>query len=187
MAQMMEEEAWKNLSRNFGFTIQMLEKYQDKLDWNEVSENTTIVWTMDILEKFKKRISWKAFSEYCDENILTPEIVERFKEYFDWHALSSKSDLPMFIYDKYSDLLDWKEIINTYDRRERLNRAFLRSTGIISRHQHSKIPDYGKISLMKSDLILRTGSEMENKKCHFLAKVLFYCLNLAVERTFFAA
>ena len=124
MAQMMEEEAWKNLSRNFGFTIQMLEKYQDKLDWKEVSENTTIVWTMDILEKFKKRISWKAFSEYCDESVLTPEIIERFKEHFDWHALSSKSDLPMFIYDKYSDLLDWKKIINTYDRRERLNRAF---------------------------------------------------------------
>ena len=124
MAQMMEEEAWKNLSRNFGFTIQMLEKYQDKLDWKEVSENTTIVWTMDILEKFKKRISWKAFSEYCDESILTPEILGHFKEYFDWHALSSKSDLPMFIYDKYSDLLDWKKIINTYDRRERLNRAF---------------------------------------------------------------
>ena len=107
MAQMMEEEAWKNLSRNFGFTIQMLEKYQDNLDWKEVSENTTIVWTMDILEKFKKRISWKAFSEYCDESILTPEILGHFKEYFDWHALSSKSDLPMFIYDKYSDLLDW--------------------------------------------------------------------------------
>ena len=65
MAQMMEEEAWKRLSGSFGFTLQMLEKYQDKLDWNEVSENTTIVWTMDILEKFKKRISWKAFSEYC--------------------------------------------------------------------------------------------------------------------------
>lgn len=124
MAQMMEEEAWKRLSGSFGFTLQMLEKYQDKLDWNEVSENTTIVWTMDILEKFKKRISWKAFSEYCDESVLTPDIIERFKEHFDWHALSSKSDLPMFIYDKYSDLLDWKEIINTYDRSERLNRAF---------------------------------------------------------------
>ena len=79
---------------------------------------------MDILEKFKKRISWKAFSEYCDESVLTPDIIERFKEHFDWHALSSKSDLPMFIYDKYSDLLDRKKIINTYDRHERLNRTF---------------------------------------------------------------
>ena len=29
MAQMMEEEAWKRLSGSFGFTLQMLEKYQD--------------------------------------------------------------------------------------------------------------------------------------------------------------
>lgn len=35
MAQMMEEEAWKRLSGSFGFTLQMLEKYQDKLDWKE--------------------------------------------------------------------------------------------------------------------------------------------------------
>ena len=80
MAQMMEEEAWKDLSGSFGFTLQMLEKYQDRLDWNRVSTNTTIVWTIDILEKFKKRIVWREFSEYCNEDILTPEIVERFKE-----------------------------------------------------------------------------------------------------------
>ena len=43
MAQMMEEEAWKDLSGSFGFTLQMLEKYQDRLDWEEVSENTNIV------------------------------------------------------------------------------------------------------------------------------------------------
>ena len=43
MAQMMEEEAWSSLSGDFGFTLQMLEKYQDRLDWNEISENTNIV------------------------------------------------------------------------------------------------------------------------------------------------
>mgnify|MGYP003318175880 CR=1 FL=1 len=47
MAQMMEEEAWKALSGSFGFTLQMLEKYQDRLDWKKVSLNTTIVWSID--------------------------------------------------------------------------------------------------------------------------------------------
>ena len=124
MAQMMEEEAWKALSESFGFTLQMLEKYQDRLDWKKVSSNTTIVWTIDILEKFRKRIVWREFSESCDENILIPEIVERFKEYLDWHVLSSRNELPMFIYDKYADLIDWKEAINSYDYHNRLNRAF---------------------------------------------------------------
>ena len=126
MAQMMEEEAWKDLSGSFGFTLQMLEKYQDRLDWNRVSTNTTIVWTIDILEKFKKRIVWREFSEYCNEDILTPEIVERFKEYFDWHELSARSELPMFMYDKYADMIDWKEAINSFDYQDRLNRAFFK-------------------------------------------------------------
>ena len=124
MAHMMEEEAWKDLSGSFGFTLQMLEKYQDRLDWKKVSRNSTIVWTIDILEKFKKRIVWREFSESCDVDILTPEIVERFKEYFDWHELSSKGELPTFIYDKYADMIDWKEAINSYDYHNRLNRAF---------------------------------------------------------------
>lgn len=124
MAQMMEEEAWKDLSRNFGFTLQMLEKYLDRLDWNEVSGNTSIVWTVGILEKFKKRIVWTVFSENCDEKVLTPEIVERFKDYFDWRELSKNSETPMFVFEKYPDLIDWKEAINTYDRYDRLNRTF---------------------------------------------------------------
>ena len=37
MAQMMYEEAWKDLSGSFGFTLQMLKKYQDRLDWKKVS------------------------------------------------------------------------------------------------------------------------------------------------------
>lgn len=124
MAQMMEEEAWKDLSGSFGFTLQMLEKYQDRLDWNKVSGNTTIVWTIDILEKFKKRIVWREFSSSCDVDILTPEIVEHFKEYFDWHELSPRSELPTFIYDKYADMIDWKEVIDSYDYHDKLNRAF---------------------------------------------------------------
>lgn len=82
------------------------------------------MWTIDILEKFKKRIVWREFSESCDVDILTPEIVERFKEYFDLHELSSRGELPTYIYDKYADVIDWKEAINSYDYHNRLNRAF---------------------------------------------------------------
>lgn len=65
MAQMMEEEAWKDLSRNFGFTLQMLEKYQDRLDWKEAIDN---YHNRDILdraffEKFKEYIPASAFKD----------------------------------------------------------------------------------------------------------------------------
>ena len=124
MAQMMEEEAWKELSGNFGFTLQMLEKYQDRLDWDEISENINITWTADILEKFKKRINWTGFSGRCDESVLTLEIVERFKDYFDWKELSGNRFLPIFIIDKYPDRIDWKEMIRCYQHDEILTRAF---------------------------------------------------------------
>ena len=124
MAQMMEEEAWKGLSGSFGFTLQMLEKYQDRLDWEEVSENTNIVWTMDILEKFKRRINWTEFTRRCDEDVLTPEIIDRFKDYFDWKELSKKSSLTIAIAEKYPDLIDWKEIICCYYNDDILTRDF---------------------------------------------------------------
>lgn len=125
MAQMMEEEAWVSLSGDFGFTLQMLEKYQDRLDWNEISENTNIVWTVEILDKFKRRINWESFSGRCDKSVLTLEIVERFKDYFDWRALSRNADLPMWIVEKYPEKIEWKELINSYRYDEKLNKAFL--------------------------------------------------------------
>lgn len=125
MAQMMEEEAWKDLSGSFGFTLQMLEKYQDRLDWEEISGNTEIVWTVDMLDKFKKRINWTEFSRRCDESLLTVEIVERFKDYFDWKELSGHSYIPLSIVDRFPDLIDWKEFIRGYQHDEILTRAFI--------------------------------------------------------------
>ena len=111
MLEVMKEEAWKDISRHFGFTLQMLEKYQNQLDWDEISGNVQIVWTVEMLDKFKKRINWTELSELCDESLLTLEIVERFKDYFDWKALSRNSSLPISIVEEYPNLIDWKEII----------------------------------------------------------------------------
>ena len=40
VAQMMDTEAWGNISGYFPFSEAQLEKYTDKLDWKEVSDNT---------------------------------------------------------------------------------------------------------------------------------------------------
>ena len=124
MAQMMEEQAWKDLSGSFGFTLQMLEKHQDRLDWDEISGNTDIVWTVDMLEKFKKRINWTEFSGSCNESLLTVEIVERFKDYFDWKELSGHCNIPLSIIDRFPDRIDWKELLRSYHHDEILTRAF---------------------------------------------------------------
>ena len=74
------EEAWKELSSNFSWTEAMLEKYQDKVNWDEISENRNIRWTLPMIQKFQKKINWDRFSEYADENVLTEPIIEAFKD-----------------------------------------------------------------------------------------------------------
>ena len=86
------EEAWKELSSNFSWTEAMLEKYQDKVNWDEISENRNIRWTLPMIQKFQKKINWDRFSEYADENVLTEPIIlfPNFRTQTSGPALSSR-------------------------------------------------------------------------------------------------
>ena len=114
MQQIAEEQAWKELSGDFCWTETLLEKYQDKLDWMEVSENRNTQWTIPMVQKFKNRIDWKTFSRYADEKFLTEETLEVFKDKWDWNELSDNSSVLLTeeLLDKFIDKWDWKEIIS---------------------------------------------------------------------------
>jgi len=45
LAAIIEEAAWKAISRKEEWTV--LEKYQDKVDWEEISSNSDVMWTVD--------------------------------------------------------------------------------------------------------------------------------------------
>ena len=116
MQKIMNEEVWKELSKDFNWSEALLEKYQDKVDWNEISENSNIRWTVPMIQKFKSRINWESISENIDEKIMTESILETFKDKWNWHKLSSNERLPLSydLLDKYADLWDWEEIIDRY-------------------------------------------------------------------------
>ena len=119
MQKIMNEEAWKELSGDFNWSETLLEKYQDKVDWNEISHNRYIRWTIPMIQKFKNRINWDTFSEYFgefEEEVVTENIVETFKDKWNWHELSQNSNvnLSFELLDKYADLWDWEEIIDRY-------------------------------------------------------------------------
>ena len=40
MQKIVNEEAWKELSGDFNWSETLLEKFQDMVDWNEISENS---------------------------------------------------------------------------------------------------------------------------------------------------
>ncbi len=110
------EEAWKELSSNFNWSEPMLEKYQNKVNWDELAENRNIRWTIPMIQKFQKKINWEKFSTYADEDILTEGIIETFKDKWNWHNLSDNTNVPMTdeLLEKYADRWDWEQIISNY-------------------------------------------------------------------------
>ena len=116
MQKIATEEAWKELSGNFQWSESLLEKYQDKVDWHEVSENMNILWTIPMIQKFKNRIDWDKFSGYADEETLTEAVIEAFKDKWNWSELSQNSSLEMTheLLEKFADYWNWEEIIDRY-------------------------------------------------------------------------
>ena len=116
MEKVMEDEAWKKLSEDFPWTEKMLEKYQDKVDWEEVSGNWHIIWTPSMLDKFKRRIDWSKLSGREEETLMATENIERFKDYWDWKELSNNDALEWSIplIELFIDYWDWERLINSY-------------------------------------------------------------------------
>ena len=110
------EEAWKELSSNFNWSEATLEKYQDKVNWDDISENRNIRWTIPMIQKFHKKINWDKFSDYADENTLTEGIIEAFKDKWNWRNLSNNGNVPTTdeLLEKYADRWDWEQIIGAY-------------------------------------------------------------------------
>ena len=125
MQKIMTEEAWKELSNDFNWSEALLEKYQDKVDWSEISENRNIRWTIPMIQKFKNRINWDKFSDYIVEEVVAENIIETFKDKWNWHKLSENSNVVLSydLLDRFSDLWDWEEIIDRYSNNVFENQA----------------------------------------------------------------
>ena len=117
MQDMATAEAWKSLSGSFNWDEIMLEKYQDKVDWSEISKNENIRWTIPMMKKFQKRINWDKLSEYISKDSLTESMIEVFQNQWNWHELSDNRSITLThgLLDKYADKWDWEMIINRHD------------------------------------------------------------------------
>lgn len=122
MEKILNDSAWKELSGDFQWTEQMLEKHKTKVDWKEISLNSNIVWTPAMLEKFKKLIDWKELSSTGCKTILTGDTLEQYKDYWDWSELSKNTDLELSyqLIERFIDLWDWSKLINHWCEGRRL-------------------------------------------------------------------
>ena len=115
MQRIADEGAWKELSGELSWTETLLEKYQDKIDWQELSGNSNILWTIPMLQKFKHRINWDKFSRCADEKTLTENCIETFKEKWNWSELSNNYSITNQLLEKFADKWDWESVIDGYN------------------------------------------------------------------------
>ena len=115
MQRIADEGAWKELSGELSWTETLLEKYQDKIDWQELPGNSNILWTIPMLQKFKHRINWDKFSRCADEKTLTENCIETFKEKWNWSELSNNYSITNQLLEKFADKWDWDSVIDGYN------------------------------------------------------------------------
>ena len=152
------EEAWKELSSNFSWSEAMLEKYQDKVNWDEISENRNIRWTTPMIQKFQKKINWEMFSRIADDTILTESNIETFKERWNWHELSNNSDVPFTeeLLEKYADKWDWEQIIDWYHDNSLYSKKAIEF--------YEKFKDYIPVSKLQNTCLWRNIVEQRSKQ-----------------------
>ena len=103
------DERWRELfvyqvSRNYSLNEKLIEKYEDRWIWKNISENTKILWSVELIEKFEDKWDWGILSD----NKSLPwslEFIEKYKDKWDWESLSYKRYLPwtMDLIEKYKD------------------------------------------------------------------------------------
>lgn len=112
----LEAEAWKEVSQSGSLSMTMIEKFADKLDWEEVSGNSNVIWTVEGINKFANRIHWDEFSRSCPENLLSESTLQKFASKWDWKALSNRDDIynNWRLLEKFADKVNWGEVITNW-------------------------------------------------------------------------
>ena len=112
----LEAEAWKEISDNESLSMDILEKYADKLDWDEISENRNIIWTLDGINKFANRLNWSDFSQYCADHIINEVSLQKFASRWDWRVISNRDCFynDWSLLEKFADKADWSEVITNW-------------------------------------------------------------------------
>ena len=105
--------SWDSLCENFEWDEEMLEKYQNRVNWTNIAKNKHIKWNAQMIDKFKERIDWNTFSWEGPVEVYTAEHLEKFKEYWNWYLLSRNRDFELSeeLLDAFADYWDWTYIL----------------------------------------------------------------------------
>ena len=110
-------ESWKKVSESESLSMDMLIKNEDKLDWKEISGNRNVLWTVDGINKFAYKLDWELFSDNCPDYIICDSTLNKFANRWNWKRLSNRDRFynNWELLEKYADKADWSEIITNWD------------------------------------------------------------------------
>ena len=94
------------------WSIELIEKYEDRWDWDGISENQLLPWSIELIEEYKDWWDWDALSE--NESLpWSVELIEKFKDRWDWNSLSQADFLPwsMDFIERFKDDLGLEEML----------------------------------------------------------------------------
>jgi len=116
MEKVLNDAVWKKMSKELSWNETLMEKYKDKINWMEISENGNILWTSSMLEKFKGLLDWNILSDSSVECLFTQTNLERFEKYWNWSILSGNWAVKFTtkLIDRFVDNWDWKKLIDIH-------------------------------------------------------------------------
>lgn len=101
------EDAVALLSSKLALDFKLIERYNDFWDWERLSSNDLLPWSIELIERFEARWDWKRLS-YKDLP-WSIDLIERFEDRWNWKNLSGNETLPWSIevIERYQNRLDW--------------------------------------------------------------------------------
>jgi hypothetical protein len=117
------------ISKYYPFNLQLLEKYEDKLDWQKLSTNENVEWSISLIDKFAGKLSWGDTYYPCSSEIMqglltnssmpwSVELIREFQNRFDrmyWEHISQNKNIKWSILslNEFKHKLDWDLIMVT--------------------------------------------------------------------------
>jgi hypothetical protein len=112
------------ISGYYPLNIDLIESYKDRWDWEKMSMNTNIPWSIEMVGKYYEKwdpdlydwdnsnnSNWDWYNLSLNESLpWSSELIEKFEDKWSWYNLSLNESLPWSIelIDKFKDSWDWK-------------------------------------------------------------------------------
>ena len=95
-------------NNNIQWSVEILDEFEDIIDWKRLSENKGLPWTSHLIEKFINNWDWYRLCK--NESISwSYSLIDKFQAHINWTTLSSNPSLSWEegLIDRYIDFWDW--------------------------------------------------------------------------------